>query len=337
MRPRPVVFHFHSIISGPVIQFLSELMKFLALGGGLFGVFILIEMALRFGYGFGNPLLYIADEQMGYLLAPNQKVKRFGNRIRINAVSMRADPIAAQLETDAFRLFLLGDSIANGGWWTDQEDVLSYRIAHYLESALPAPYQRIEALNASTNSWGPRNELAYLERYGTFEATALVLLLNTDDLFGVAPTSLQVGRDRSYPSRRPALAITEVLNRYLKKPQPVPGLKAVQDEKGDRVGKNLDAVEGIYQKAVADGAQFVLVLSPLKREIAGSRDYELVARQRLGSWADGAGVCYLDLLELYQKYPNPDELYRDHIHLSSQGNELVGEAIAQAISTLSDE
>ena len=309
-------------------------MKFLILISGLIGVLILIEIALRLGFGFGNPPLYVADEQIGYLLAPSQKVTRFGNRIEINAYSMRAGAVEAQIEPGTFRLFLLGDSLANGGWWTDQKNILSLRIAHHLESYLPAPYKTIEALNASANSWGPRNELAYLERYGSFNATVLVLLLNTDDLFGTRPTALQVGRDRSYPDKKPLLAILEVLDRYLKRGQTISGLKEIQQEGGDRVGKNIAAIEGIYQKAVDDGAGFILVLSPLKREILGSRDYELTARQRLKDWAATADVPYLDLLETYQKYPDPDALYRDHIHLSPQGNELVGEAIAQAIGNL---
>ena len=310
-------------------------MKVLILVGGLVCALILIEIALRVIFGFGNPPLYIGDDRMGYLLTPNQTVKRFGNRIRINEYSMRAAAIAPNPNAKTFRLFLLGDSLANGNWWTDQKDILSYRIAHYLQPSLPSPYEEIEALNASANSWGPRNELAYLERYGTFGSTVLVLLLNTDDLFGTQPTPLQVGRDRGYPDKKPPLAIVEVLNRYLKKNQPIPGLKEIQDEGGDRVGKNLEAIDKIYQKVTADGGQFVLVLSPLKREIPGSRDYELVARQRLQDWATEADVQYLDLLETYQTYsPTPDDLYRDHIHLSPQGNELVGEAIAQAILLL---
>ena len=303
--------------------------------GGLISALLLVEVALRVIYGLGNPPLYMGDDRIGYLLAPNQTVKRFGNRIHINEYSMRAEAIAPDPESKTLRLLLLGDSLANGNWWTDQKDILSYRIAHYLQPDLPSPYEEIEALNASANSWGPRNELAYLERYGTFDATVLVLLLNTDDLFGTQPTPLQVGRDRSYPDKKPRLAIAEILNRYLKKNQPIPGLQEIRDEGGDRVGKNLEAIDKIHQKAIADGSQFVLVLSPLKREIPGPRDYERVARQRLKDWAVAADIQYLDLLETYQQYsPAPDDLYRDHIHLSPQGNELVGEAIAQAILTL---
>lgn len=295
---------------------------------------LVIELVLRLGYGFGNPPLYMGDEHIGYLLAPNQRVRRFGNRIHINEYSMRAGPITPEPAVATFRLLLLGDSLANGNWWTDQPDILSMRIAAYLRPALPAGYVHIEALNASANSWGPRNELAYLNRYGTFGSTVLVLLLNTDDLFGTRPTPLQVGRDRSYPNRKPPLAVIEVLEKFLKKNQTIPGLQEIRDEGGDRVGQNLEAIDGIYQKITADGGQFVLVLSPLKRELPGPKDYELVARQRLSDWAAAAEVPYLDLLTTYQGHAQPEGLYRDHIHLSKEGNELVGSAIAKTVSKL---
>ena len=318
------------------------LVVWLLLGlGAIASITLLVEIALRLGYGFGRPPLYIADEQIGYLLAPNQQLRRFGNRIAINEYSMRAEAIAPLPASDTLRIFLLGDSLANGNWWTNQPKILSARIAHYLQpsisslasSSLVEPYDQVEAINASANSWGPRNELAYLERYGTFGSAVLVLLLNTDDLFGTEPTPLQVGRDFSYPSRNPPLAIAEVLSR-LKKPPIIPGLEDIRNEGGDRVGKNLAAIDGIYQKVSADGGQFVLVLSPLKRELPGPRDYELVARQRLKDWADRANVPYLDLIETYQQQAEPERLYRDHIHLSPAGDELVGEAIAQSILQL---
>ncbi|MEM9093281.1 MAG: SGNH/GDSL hydrolase family protein, partial [Cyanobacteria bacterium P01_F01_bin.53] len=99
--------------------------------------------------------------------------------------------------------------------------------------------------------------------------------------------------------------------------------------------QNLAAINGIHQKITADGGQFILVLSPLKRELPGPKDYELVARQRLKDWATETDIPYLDLLETYQAHEAPESLYRDHIHLSPQGNELVGSAIAQTIKTIS--
>ncbi|MGB5913688.1 MAG: SGNH/GDSL hydrolase family protein, partial [Phormidesmis sp.] len=104
-------------------------MKLLLVSGSLIGallvILLLAELVLRFGFGFGRPPLYVADDTMGYRLAPNQKVKRLGNRIWINQYSMRAGAIAPTPDPNTLRLFLLGDSLANGNWWTDQDDILS--------------------------------------------------------------------------------------------------------------------------------------------------------------------------------------------------------------------
>jgi lysophospholipase L1-like esterase len=142
---------------------------------------------------------------------------------------------------------------------------------------------------------------------------------------------LPVGRDRNYPAYSPPSALHELFGLFKKRP-PIEGLAEIQNEGGDRVGKNLAAIDGIYQSAKASGSQFVLVLSPLKREIPGPRDYEKVARQRLQDWAEQSDVLYIDLLSTYQQHlPNADVLYRDHIHLSPAGNDLVAEVIAKAI------
>lgn len=301
---------------------------------GILAAALLAEIVLRLGFGFGRPPLYVADSTIGYRLAPNQQIRRFGNRIFINQHSMRADEIAPLPAPEHFRLLLLGDSLANGNWWTDQSDILSELIAHKLQLVLPAQYTKVEPLNASANSWGPRNQLAYLQRYGTFGATVLVLLLNTDDLFGTQPTGLQVGRDRNYPDRNPPFAIAELFNRLLKRNSPIPGLKEIQNEQGDRVGKNLSAIDLIYRQAIAKDTKFLLVLSPLKREIPTPRDYEIEARERLKSWAVEHNISYIDLLPIFQNYPAVDSLYRDHIHLSPVGNQLVASSIVSEINLL---
>jgi hypothetical protein len=295
---------------------------------------VLAEVVLRFGYGFGRPPLYVGDPSIGYRLAPNQQIRRFGNRILINHYSMRAGEISPLPAPDQFRLLLLGDSLANGNWWTDQADILSELIARDLQPSLPTPYTEVEPLNASANSWGPRNQTAYLQRYGTFGATVLVLLLNTDDLFGTQPTDLQVGKDRSYPDHDPPFAITELLSRLVRRSSSVPGLEDIQNEGGDRVGENLSAINRIHQQATDENAEFLLVLSPLRREIPVPRDYEIEARERLQNWTIENNVSYIDLLSTFQNHPNIDSLYRDHIHLSPAGNQLVSRRIASEIVSL---
>ncbi|MDY6784876.1 MAG: SGNH/GDSL hydrolase family protein [Cyanobacteriota bacterium] len=291
---------------------------------------ILVEVGLRLLLGFGNPPLYIADEKIGYLLAPNQRLRRMGNCIEVNEYSMRGASVTAKRPPETLRVLLLGDSVANGGWWTDGEQTISYLLQEKLEPSQPG----VEVLNASANSWSPRNELAYVQRFGLFEAQIVVLLINTDDLFGTAPTSLPVGRDRNYPQRKPKGAIAELYSRYFVKPQPVPGMDEVRAEGGDRVGYNLQAIEDIETIARSNGATLILAMTPLLREIGepGSRDYELKARQRLKEFTSARSIPYIDFLPLFEGQTAPKTLYRDHIHLSPTGNQFVCDRLVTVIS-----
>lgn len=294
-----------------------------------------IEIGLRLGFGFGNPLLYIADPQIGYLLAPDQRTRRFGNRIEINQYSMRGASITAARPAQTLRILLLGDSITNGGWWTDQEKTVSALLQRQIDEAVPT-FKQVEVLNASANSWSPRNELAYLQKHGSFESQAIVLIINTDDLFGTTPTSIPVGRDPNYPDHKPVLALSEVITRYLLKPQPIPELEAIQKEGGDRVGFNLEAIGQIHTFAAQSNAQFLLVLTPLLREIGepGPREYEKRARQRLMEFTQQRGIVFVDFLPLFNSSADPASLYRDHIHLSTTGNQLLTDQMTQTLSNL---
>jgi lysophospholipase L1-like esterase len=299
------------------------------------GLVVALEVGLRVLFGFGNPLTYISDEEIGYLLAPNQRTRRFGNRIMINDYSMRSSTIDVTRSPACLRVLLLGDSVANGAWWTDQDKTLSALMTRRLKVDLPS-YHEVEVLNASANSWGPRNELAYLRRFGTFDAQVVVLLINTDDLFSTAPTSIPVGRDRNYPSKKPPSALAEVFERYFTKAPPIPEMKAVNSEEGDRVGFNLEAIRQIQQQASNDGAQFLLGMTPLLRELGqpGSRDYEQRARSRLLELTQKEQIPYLDFLPSFNDTPAPASLYRDHIHLSPEGYQRINGAIARSLQKL---
>ncbi|MDB9314827.1 SGNH/GDSL hydrolase family protein [Spirulina sp. CS-785/01] len=291
---------------------------------------ILLEFALRGVFGFGNPPLYLGDEEIGYLLKPGQTVRRMGNRIEINEYSMRGETVSPSRQPGEFRVFLIGDSVANGGWWTDQGEIISQLMKQRLEQQ---GLTWVQVLNASANSWNPRNEAAYLRRFGLFESQVLVVLINTDDLFGTPPTALPVGRDRTYPDQKPILALMELYQRYLAPSQKIPELKAIHQEGGDRVGKNLAALAEMQEFAQQQQAQFILALTPLFREIGepGSRDYEIKARQRLQEFCQQRNIPYIDCLPIFQNTESPDQLFRDHIHLSPSGNQLVSEVLADAI------
>jgi lysophospholipase L1-like esterase len=305
------------------------------------------EGILRWRFGFGTPPLYVADPHTGYRLKPNRHIRRFGNRISVNAHSMRGPDLMPEGTT--LRVLLLGDSIANGGWWTDDADTMGARLERELARLLPVhglarsitqsaalTNRPIEVLNASANSWGPRNELGYLRSFGAFSAKAIVLLLNTDDLFAGAPSSVRVGRDPNYPDREPPLAWIELWQRF-RPARLAPELQHLPPEPGDIVGINLGTIAQIRDYARDHHAVFVVAITPLRREVEGKgRDYEARARDRLGEFVAREGIGLLDFLPTWRDRPQGASLFRDSIHLSDLGNELVSRAIAKRLARLLD-
>ncbi len=129
----------------------------LVIVAAIIGLFVVTEIGLRLLFGFGNPLTYIGDQKIGYLLTPSQRTRRFGNRIEINQYSMRGANIQQTPLPSSLRILLLGDSIANGGWWTNQENTISNLMMGSLTSQVSRISENItqvEVLNASANSWG---------------------------------------------------------------------------------------------------------------------------------------------------------------------------------------
>jgi hypothetical protein len=305
-----------------------------------------IEVLLRVLLGFGNPLIYIADAECGYLLAPSQKVRRLRNRIEINEYSMRSRAIAPIPPPETLRVLLLGDSVANGGWWTHQTDTISEIMARDLRLQVQnlasnaqvgsqVNYSDFEVLNASANSWGPRNQLAYAKRFGVFGANAVVLLLNTDDFFASAPCPVVVGRDRSYPDRKPRSATLELLSRYLLPAVPT-RLAAPGATSGDVVGCNLEAIRQIQKISVSANIEFLLAVTPKLGEFGdpGPRDWEVKARARLAELVETEKITYIDFFPIFNCGAELPTLYRDSIHLSPQGNQLVSKTISRQIVAL---
>lgn len=294
---------------------------------------LILEVILRSRYGLGDPLLYKADEKIGYLIAPNQNVTRNGNAIRINRYSMRSDEISDRKIPGERRFFFIGDSVTNGGWWNPQDSIISERFKQTVQASQLEDITTITVLNASANSWSPRNELEYLRQFGLFDADILILIINTDDLFGTAPNSLVVGREKNYLDRKPIGAIGELIERYrLSKLPPLSELQRIHNEEGDRVGKILEAIQAIHELSLRNNVQFLLLMTPLLREVDGkSRNYELVARDRLYEFTRKEGISYIDLLESFKANGNAKQLYHDNIHLNAAGNEEVSQIILKAL------
>jgi hypothetical protein len=301
----------------------------LLLSFGILLFFVAIELVLRYGYGLGTPPVYIADAQTGYRVAPNQKTRRRGKRIEINRYSMRSEDFSLRRPDGTLRLLFLGDSIVSGGWLTDQSQIITQFVQDCLSGFVRSQFPKLEVLNASANSWGPRNELGYVKKFGLFESQIVVMVLNTEDLFAVEPHSLVLGRARSHPTRRP-LAIVDFLNRY-RKPVHIPALRALKNQPGDRVKLNLEAIQQVNQLAQDQHSRLLVAITPLKREVGeGSTDSEKFARERLERFLDEQNIPLLDFLPIFQQ-KDCQGFYFDRIHITPEGNRFVGEVLSHFI------
>ena len=294
------------------------------------GVVVATEIGLRLILGLGERPLYVPDAEIGYLLAPQQKLRRFGNRMEINQYSMRNSTLKTTKDSDRKRIVLLGDSVVNGSWWTDQMQTLSALVAKQLEKNNGE--QSIEVLNVSANSWGPRNELAYLRRFGLFDADILVLIINTDDLFTAKPTSLAVGKSPSYPDKAPLLALTDLYQFYFASPQPIPELEQLRQSETDKVEANLAAIREIKAIAEKSNTKFMLAITPLLAEFKqGAGENKMKARKRLQDLVQTENIEFIDFLKVWSDFPQPEFLYRDHIHPSPQGNTKITETLTESL------
>jgi lysophospholipase L1-like esterase len=76
-------------------------------------------------------------------------------------------------------------------------------------------------------------------------------------------------------------------------------------------------------------------MTPLGREIGGTlRDYEHKARQRLVDFTKTQQITYIDFLPVFNATETPQNFYRDHIHLSPQGNQKVSEVLTRSLQQL---
>ncbi len=167
---------------------------------------IAAEWFAREKLGLGDPPLYVQDDEIGYLIAPNQDLVRRGKRILVNEYSMRSEPLPDPSNKEVQRILVLGDSIAHGGIRTSHEHLASTRLWQLM------PDRNVFVANLSADNWGPRNWLGYLERYGSFNADTVFIVASSDTLT-VNPFALANGSQ--HPTEKPFSALSELIFRYI--------------------------------------------------------------------------------------------------------------------------
>ncbi len=278
---------------------------------------VISEIMLRIIWGFGAPLLSVPDADIDYYFRPDQKCVRFGNRVVYNNKSMRMDYDIKDADRNCIdRIIVCGDSVINGGTLTDQKDVAT----NIVQSRYPTNV--VQVLNVSAGSWGPGNILAYLKKFGGFDATGIIIEVDSHDLWEDDPRvsgGSIVGRDLAFPGEKPICAIHELLTRYVwpsirsklglgtvNYKVDVPHWGSETDIEAQTY--NLNCMAELYRLPVKHKA--LLIHRSRSESASGLLTY---GEQRFREQAEEFGVAVY-LLEL-----DPDSDYRDIIHPNESG------------------
>lgn len=264
-----------------------------------------------------------ADSQIEYLFKPNQNCKRFGNRIKYNQYSMRSDDVSVHKNApNELRVLVVGDSVVNGGVLTDQSQLATSLLQKQLAEDLKRP---VFVGNISAGSWGPPNELAYLKRYGLFDADVVVIVFSSHDYVDVPTFEPLVGVHYAFPDRKPVLALWEGFERYL-----LPRLKggvplndglapATGPAKPQDIETCMNAIREMIAMSRAAGAK-VIVAQHLERDETLASP--LPGHEEIAQEARRAGVTPLEFGPAFEEARRRGEdPYRpgDHIHPSAVG------------------
>ncbi len=178
----------------------------------------LLEIFLRFYYGFCDAVLVREDTELEYIAQPNQNRFRFRNHILYNSLSMRSP----EIDSTSQLILGFGDSVINGGVQTDHDSLATTILSNNISKN--SPY-KIQFLNISYGSWGPDNCYIYLKRFGHFKAKSIFLFVSSHDAYDNINFDKVVDVHESFPSKQYTLAIYELLDRYVI-PKYFPNLKS---------------------------------------------------------------------------------------------------------------
>lgn len=289
--------------------------------------FSIVEIILRYAFGFCDAVLYQPSPAYEYIAQPNQHRYRFFSHIDYNSYSQRSD------EPDSTKTIVLGlgDSVIFGGTMLDQDSIAT---------TLFSKETGMQMLNISSGSWGPDNCAAYLKEKGTFGAKAMVLVCSSHDAFDVMSHIPVVGIYPNYPDEQYKLAIWEVVDRYL-----LPRIKVYFSGKqlldpDAQVVEKVKSDEGVAKKALnfdpgfdqllqiseEKHIPFFIYLHPEVSEVM-SRKYKKGGLMIM-EWAK---THHVELIDGLNEGVTVD-IYRDVIHLNEKGQRNLANSLKKMIN-----
>jgi GDSL-like Lipase/Acylhydrolase family len=295
------------------------------------------ELVCRFAIGLGDPPVYQVDEKLEYLLQPSKTYYRFHRRFSVNHYSMRADDFPPEKSSpNELRVIVVGDSIIYGGVLIDQSEIDTEILKRDLQQQFGRP---VVVGNASAKSWGPPNELAYLQRYGTLDADVVVLELSSHD-YADAPTFVPVvGISAAYPAKKPPSALfdlfeTYILPRYFHvgaTPEGIDKTMINEAQSSEDIAMCRDAEREFFRFVRAHKARIALMQHLSLPELNGNYQPGYYANQAV---AKEENVPYVDDAdELHDKLKLGESAFYpgDSLHLNREGQAILAHSLEKAV------
>jgi hypothetical protein len=290
------------------------------------------ELFARFYLGLGDPPLMQADPEIEYLFKPDQDCRRFGNHIKYNHYSMRSDDFPQRKsDPNELRVLVVGDSVVNGGTLTDQSKLATTLLRDRLAADLKRP---VVVGNVSAGSWGPPNELAYLKRYGLFDADVVVIVLSSHDFADVPTFEPYVGVSPAAPEHKPVLALWEGFVRYLlpklQRQPPPPELPPLDTPAtAAAIDQSLNALSAMIERARKAGAKVVVVQHFERDETLASPK---PGHDQIAVRVRAAGIEPVQLGPAFEAARQRGEQpYIDTIHPTAVGHRIIATVVGDAV------
>ena len=164
----------------------------------------LLDYFLNKKFGLGNPLLYYHHPNYGYALRPNQEVKRFDKKIKIDKYGSRSNFNNATKS----KIIFFGDSVLYGGRIVSNDELISELICENLD-------KKNNCLNFGTNAYGLENITRRIQQNDEiYKEDFIIIFFNLNNLKrGVSKISGQPFFNK--PIDGMFKATKEILLRYL--------------------------------------------------------------------------------------------------------------------------
>jgi hypothetical protein len=292
---------------------------------------IAAELMARFALGLGDPPLFQKDDAIEYVMKPGT-YHRFGHAIHINRWSQRSPDIEAKKsDPNELRVLVIGDSVVNGGALLDDAQIATRLLEDALRTQLARP---VRVLNIAAGSWGPQNQLAYLQKFGTFDADAAVVVWNSHDAWDVPRFD---GLRADQPQRRPSLAVGELLTRYAlpRLRRSAPPAPAPTDNDFDQA---MQSAIDLIAFTRSHNLPIAIVLHETRSELEGKShaDHSLGrGRQLLKDMVTTTGIpLSFTRTQFAPALTQGDAVFQDDIHPTASGQKLLAECLEQAVRPL---